>query len=115
MAELCRVGARTVIVDYPSAASAAFFQSAGRRLLGSAGVVNEPYRVFTARTISRALESQGFAVRAVHRQFVLPIQLHKAIGSRGFTLSSERLLERAGLLRLFGSPVTVCADRCVSS
>jgi hypothetical protein len=50
----------------------------------------------------------------VHRQFVLPIALHKAIGSRGFTDTVEGLLRRSGLLRLFGSPVTVVAERCGS-
>jgi hypothetical protein len=44
----------------------------------------------------------------------LPIALHKAIGSRRFTISTERLLDRAGLLKLFGSPVTLVAERCAS-
>jgi hypothetical protein len=42
---------------------------------------------------------------------VLPIALHKAIGSRRFTTKAEALLERAGLSRRFGSPVTVMAER----
>jgi hypothetical protein len=41
--------------------------------------------------------------------------LHKAIGSRRFTLAIEALLERAGLLRFFGSPITLVAERCASS
>jgi hypothetical protein len=51
-------------------------------------------------------------VRTVHRHFVLPIALHKAVGSRRFTVAVEGWLERLGLLRLFGSPVTVVAERC---
>jgi len=50
-------------------------------------------------------------VTNVHRQFVMPIALHKAIGSRRFTEQSEQWLARLGLLRLFGSPVTVYAQR----
>jgi hypothetical protein len=46
---------------------------------------------------------------------VLPIAFHKAVGSRRFTQWSERLLERIGLLKLFGSPVTLVAERCVIS
>ena len=65
--------------------------------------------------IAEALGGCGFRVRASHRQFVLPISFHKAIGSRGFTESSERLLDRIGLLRWFGSPVTLLAERCASS
>ena len=57
----------------------------------------------------------GYRVRAVHRQFVLPIAVHKALGSRGFTLGIEQLFEHIGLLRVLGSPVTIVAERCASS
>ena len=73
----------------------------------------EPYRVFSRRQIEDALGRSGFKVRSVHRQFVLPIALHKAVGSTRFTIAVEGWLERLGLLRLFGSPVTVVAERCV--
>jgi hypothetical protein len=54
-------------------------------------------------------------VRSVHRQFVLPIALHKAIGSRRLTLRVEDALDRAGLLKYLGSPVSIVAERCASS
>ena len=73
------------------------------------------YRVFTERQIRRALADSGFTVRSIHRQFVLPTQFHRLIGSRRFTLFIQGLLDRAGLLRFFGSPVTVCAERCAPS
>jgi ubiquinone/menaquinone biosynthesis C-methylase UbiE len=114
VAELCRVAERLVIVDYPSATSAALFESLTRRAMHAAGVTTEAYRVFTARTIARAFERNQFRIRSVHRQFVLPIALHKAIGSRRFTLWSERVLDHAGLLKPFGSPVTLVAERCAS-
>lgn len=115
LAELCRVADQLVIFDYPSARSAAVLQSIGRRALATFGRRTEAYRVFTDRSVATALAANGFRVRSVHRQFVLPIQLHKAIGSRRFTEATERALDRAGLLRIFGSPVTVCAERCASS
>ena len=40
------------------------------------------------RAIADAFDRNGFRIRSVHRQFVLPIALHKAIGSRRFTLWS---------------------------
>ncbi len=64
------------------------------------------------------LEFQGanqFRVRAIHRQFVLPIALHKVIGSRSFTTRSEAAFNRLGLLKAFGSPVTLIAERCAIS
>lgn len=115
LGELCRVADRLVIFDYPSASSAAIAQSAVRRVLSAVGIRTEAYRVFRDQTIRGALGESQFRIRSVHRQFVLPIQVHKMIGSRRFTLWSERLLDRLGLLRLFGSPVTVCAERIRSS
>ena len=114
VAELCRVAARLVIVDYPSATSVALFESLARRAMHGAGMKTEPYRVFTRGMIADAFDRNGFRIRSVHRQFVLPIALHKAIGSRKFTLWSERLLDHAGLLKPFGSPVTLVAERCAS-
>lgn len=115
VAELCRVAERLVILDYPSAHSFAAFESAARGLAHAAGLKAEPYRVFTDGTIAAAFASHGFRIRSVHRQFVLPIAFHKAIGSRRFTIAIEELLDRAGLLGFFGSPITLVAERCASS
>jgi ubiquinone/menaquinone biosynthesis C-methylase UbiE len=115
LTELCRVATRLVIIDYPSRRSAALFQSIGRRVLHRLGARTEPYRVFSDREIAEALDALGFRVRSVHRQFVLPIAVHKALGSRTVTIRVERLLDRAGLLKRFGSPVTLVAERCVIS
>lgn len=115
LSELCRVAERLVIFDYPSATSVALVHSMTRRVIHAAGGRTEAYRVFTDRMIRQALDKSGFRVRSVHRQFVLPIQFHRALGSPGFTEFSEDVLDRAGLLRIFGSPVTVCAERCTYS
>jgi ubiquinone/menaquinone biosynthesis C-methylase UbiE len=114
VAELCRVASRQIVVDYPSMSSAAAIESSTRRLTHALGSRTEPYRVFTTGAVSREFRSHGFAIRAQHRQFVLPIALHKAIRSPRFTQSIERVFERAGLLRLLGSPVTILLERCAS-
>ena len=98
--------------DYPSARSAALFQSIGRRVIHRVGVRTEPYRVLTAGAVGRALQQAGFRIGSEHRQFVLPIAVHKAIGSPRFSEASRALSERLGLLRAFGSPVTLVAERC---
>jgi SAM-dependent methyltransferase len=112
LAELCRVADDRVVFDYPAACSAAALQAFGRRLAAAAGRPVEAYRVLKASDVRRAVEASGFRVERVHRQFVLPIALHKAVGSRGFTVAVEKALAAAGLLRLAGSPVTVVAVRC---
>jgi SAM-dependent methyltransferase len=109
--ELCRVARRRVVIDYPALASAAALQAASRRALAFAGRRVEAYRVFSDRVIRAALESRGFRIAGIDRQFVLPIALHKAIGSRAFTTRAEGVLAALGLLRLAGSPVTIVAER----
>jgi len=115
VAELCRVARDLVVVDYPSAHSFARLESTARRIAHAAGAETEAYRVFTDRMIADAFQANGFRIRSIHRQFVLPIALHKAVGSRRFTASIEGALDRAGLLTLLGSPVTIAAERCASS
>jgi ubiquinone/menaquinone biosynthesis C-methylase UbiE len=111
IAELCRVSAHAVVLDYPSAMSTALIQSIARRITHTFGGRTEPYRVFLDAQIRRELRKHGFRITSVHRQFVLPIAVHKTIGSPRFTRTSEGWLARFGLLRLFGSPVTIYAER----
>jgi SAM-dependent methyltransferase len=106
LGEACRVADRLVIFDYPSATSAAFVHSSIRRLFGRTS-----YRVLSRRDVETALARSHFRVRSVHRQYVLPMWFHRAIGSRRFTAWLEDFLDRRGLLKRFGSPVTVCAER----
>jgi hypothetical protein len=109
------VARRADTLDSPPPPSAAALQAGTRRLGRALGRDVEAYRVFTGGAIGRELARHGFRVRAEHRQFVLPIALHKTLGSRGWTERIEGGLARAGLLRLFGSPVTLVAERCASS
>ncbi len=111
LAELCRVADRRVVFDYPAALSVAAVQSAGRKAAAALGSGTEAYRVMRDAAVTRALADAGFRVVDRHRQFVLPIALHKAINSRSFTRGVEGACARLGLLRLFGSPVTVVAER----
>jgi len=115
IAEMCRVADQLVIFDYPSRRSAALLQAAGRAVWQRLGGKTEAYRVFSHAEITRELTKNQYRIRSVHRQFVLPIAVHKAIGSRRFTLWIERRLDSAGLLRVFGSPVTLVAERCAYS
>jgi len=115
LAELCRVSRDLVVIDYPSAHSLAAIESVARHVTHAFGANTEPYRVFRDRTIASAFDANGFRIRSIHKQFVLPIALHKALGSRRFTAGVEDALARGGLLRAAGSPVTVVAQRCARS
>ena len=114
LAELCRTARRRVVFDYPAAASAAAAQSLARRVAHLFGARVEPYRVFSRAAVRSTLAAQGFRVVHEHRQFVLPIALHKRLGSEPLTRRIEGALARAGLTSRLGSPVTIAAERCES-
>jgi 2-polyprenyl-3-methyl-5-hydroxy-6-metoxy-1,4-benzoquinol methylase len=114
LAELCRVARERIVFDYPALLSAAALQSAARHVALALGRRVEAYRVFTDRSVRAALAGHGFRVLRTHRQFVLPIALHKRIGSTRFTTGTEDALASVGLRRLLGSPVTIVAERCAS-
>jgi hypothetical protein len=122
IAELCRIARSKIVVDFPAAGSAAAVLPIVRRVRARLRPARhderqrprtdlEAYRVFTLTQIRRAFGEHGFSIARVHRQFALPIALHKAIGVRAFTTGVEGALRAIGLIRLVGSPVTVLAER----
>jgi len=114
LGEMCRVARHRVVIDYPALASAAALQSLWRRATHAAGARVEAYRVFSGHEVRTVFEAQGFRVASSHKQFVLPIAVHKRINSEAATRRIERLLARAGFNRLLGSPVTLVTERCTS-
>lgn len=114
LGELCRVARTRVVFDYPALASAALLQSVTRRVAHAAGARVEAYRVFTDGAVRGVLTANGFAIQDMHRQFVLPIALHKRMNSEAATRRIEHAMTRVGLNGLFGSPVTLVAERCAS-
>jgi SAM-dependent methyltransferase len=114
LSELCRVAERLVIVDYFPVMSVSLLGAVLRWVTRVLGGRSATYRVVTHAAIVDALDQSGFLVRSVHRQFVLPLMLHRALGSRRFTMKSEKLLDRLGLLKHMGTPVTLVAERSAS-
>jgi ubiquinone/menaquinone biosynthesis C-methylase UbiE len=111
VAEACRVAKARVIVDYPAATSLAALQAASRHVAHRLGARTEPYRAFTGRQIGDEFRRHGFRITREHRQFVLPIAVHKRLNSLAVTTGVESALAKVGLLKLAGSPVTVLAER----
>ena len=112
--ELCRVARTRVVFDYPALLSAAAIQAGARRILAAGGSRVEAYRVLSDRAVRETLAASGFRLVRSHRQFVLPIAFHKKVGSAAATRAVEGALAAVGLRSLFGSPVTVVAERCES-
>jgi ubiquinone/menaquinone biosynthesis C-methylase UbiE len=109
--ELCRVSRWRVVVDFPAAASFAALESGARRAAQRMGRRVEAYRVVRESEVRAAFAASGFRVVMVRRQFVLPINLHKTLNHLATTRAVEGGLAAVGLLRVFGSPVTMVAER----
>ena len=115
LGELCRVSRRRVIFDYPPLVSAAALQVVARRIAQILGRKVEAYHVISTNAVKSVLNEHGFRVVNMNRQFVLPIAFHKMIGSRRFTEGMEKMLSSVGLMQLIGAPVTISAERQIST
>lgn len=115
IAELCRVARRSVIIDFASTHSlnalAKSLFSAKLKIEGN----TRAFTVFDPRDIEECLLANGFAVRAIEPQFVLPMALYRLVRLRLLLSVCERPLRAAGITQRFGSPLIVRADRVDTS
>lgn len=109
--ELCRVAQWRLVIDFPSSQSAAAIESRSRRKKLARGEKVEAYRTLAVNDVRAVIEAAGFKIIGVHKQFVLPINFHKLFNAPVLTNAVESTLAVFGLLNLFGSPVTITAER----
>ena len=114
LAELCRVARERVVFDYPALVSAAALQAVARRSRRRPGHASRPTACSPIARCATRFERSGFRVVERHRQFVLPIALHKRLDRRRRPSGSRACSRGSGCARLLGSPVTVVAERCAS-
>jgi hypothetical protein len=112
LAELCRVAAARVVIDYPSRRSLNFISEglfpAKRRLEGGS---TRPFLLYAPREIRDGFAGNGFRVVSHIPQFLLPMVVHRFVGSTAFSRAVEAPGRIAGLTQWWGSPVIVRADR----
>lgn len=112
IAELCRVAADRVIIDYPARRSVnivsdRFFDMKHSVEAGS----TRRFALYRRQEIGQAFWAAGFRVATERPQFLLPMALYRLAGSALFARMAEWPGHRLGLTRLLGSPVIVRADR----
>jgi hypothetical protein len=111
VAELCRVAARAVIVDYPTKRSvnalAAPLYGMKKRVEGD----TRPFAVFADDEVEAAFAAQGFRVADRRPQFAVPMALHRALRVSALSRGLEGAARAAGITSRLGSPVIVRADR----
>ncbi len=103
--ELARLARSAVIVDYPTLSSVNLVSQAlfgwKKRIEGN----TRPFMVFRDRELLAAFAEHGFQATGRCAQFLLPMALHRALGSVRLSRASERVAARSGLTRIWGSPV----------
>lgn len=111
VAELCRVSARLVIVDYPTRQSlnrlAPALFAAKRQLEGN----TRPFALFRHDEVARAFAAGGFSALRRRGQFFWPMVLHRRLKCRPLSVAAEGLARAAGLTRRWGSPVVLALRR----
>ncbi len=111
LAELCRVAERTVVIDYPELASSNLLSLATFGLKKRIEGDTRHYRNFWAATLKREFARNGFKVRSVERQFLLPMALHRAGKGAAPLRVAEATARALGLTGLLGNPGIMRADR----
>ena len=90
LSELCRVSRERLVLDYPAITSVASLQvRVAPSRLGNGTATSKRTVSSVPATSPASSTATAFRIVSVHKQFVLPIALHKTIGSAGFTRSLE--------------------------
>jgi ubiquinone/menaquinone biosynthesis C-methylase UbiE len=110
--ELCRVAGARVVIDYPSRRSLNLISEslfpAKQRLEGGS---TRRFLLYSPREIREGFVHNAFRVVSHTPQFLLPMVVHRVVGSRAISRAVETPGRLAGLTRWWGSPVIVRADR----
>jgi SAM-dependent methyltransferase len=111
LAEMCRVAANAVIVDYPDTRS--FNRLYGALFSWKKAVEGNTrtFRCFSPREVVDECTRHGFGRPVVRRQFFVPMVVHRAIGRAGLSRALEGVSGALGLTRAFGSPVLLRVER----
>jgi SAM-dependent methyltransferase len=108
---LCRVSRCAVVVDYPSSRSV---NVVAERLFTWKQRIERntrPFQLFSPGEIRRRFSREGFQIVAARPQFLWPMVLHRAHGSRVLAQALEAPGHLLGITTALGSPVVVRADR----
>lgn len=110
-AELARLAARAVIVDYPTTRSVNAVSGALFGLKHRVEGDTRPFKVFREAEITSAFAAGGLRPTARRPQFFFPMALHRATRSATLARTLEAVPRVFGLTRALGSPVILRLER----
>ena len=115
IAEMCRVSKKSVVLDFPPLVGHGGIGSLIRNIINPFLSENshhrQKYSSFTLSEVVKEFQKNDFVVTRTHRQYFLPVGLHRIVDRPDLSMSIERLFRGLGLVTLFGAPVTVKAVR----
>jgi len=110
-AELCRVAAGPVVVDYPTGQSLNAIAPALFAAKKKVEKNTRTWRLFRHAEVREAFAAAGFAESGRFGQFFLPMVLHRALRCRPLSVALEGGCRALGLTRLWGTPVILRLER----
>jgi len=111
--EFCRVARERVVFDFSPAGSFALLHPPYLHLRKLLDKETQTYRILRVAAIKRQLRRHGFQIVSTHREFVLPLAVHRKLKSVKFTTATESLFGRLKINSFFGGPLTIKANRKV--
>ncbi len=111
LAQMCRVARNWVVIDYPSTAGLNALTPLLFGLKKGFEGNTRTYRSFSRREIADTFAANGFRRGRVHKQFFMPMVVHRALKSAAPLRFVETVSRGMGLTALGGSPVILRADR----
>lgn len=111
IAELSRVAAKAVIIDYPDRRSVNILSSLLFGWKKSLEGNTRPYTLFSRRQVAAEFARHGLGAPLFHHEFFLPMVLHRKLSSAKASRAMERFCRIGGLTGLLGSPAIVRVQR----
>lgn len=111
LAELVRVSAGIVIVDYPDIRSANIMNFLFFRLKKLLEGNTRPFGLFSRKEMLQEFAKNRMGHPKIVPEFFLPMVLHRKLGSAGMSRFLEDCCRRLGLTQCFGSPIVLRVDK----
>lgn len=111
LAELSRVSAKAVVIDYPDLRSINILNSLFFHLKKKLEGNTRTFGLFSRAQIINEFAKNGMINSQLRPEFFLPMVLHRKLGSAALSRLLENACRACGLTRLFGSPIILRMDK----
>lgn len=111
LTEMLRVTRRYLVIDFPILSGAQRLAGILFRLKMRVEGNTRPFFLYNRRDVLHHLRSFGAAPTAEEGELVLPMALHRMLGSPDASIRAEMFLSRVGLRALWGSPVLLLVTK----